>query len=85
MKIEEVLHLFTRVEDEIPESTQWVLCIIFVSNFMELKHLLYEKGTGFKCKNKVGYWLDLSKLTTKEELDKKVKEAWESGFSNGLH
>ncbi len=77
--MKEDLKLFTPIEKGLPSTSQWVLTIIFVSNIMEVKHLFYDIEKGFTKKYKVGYWLDLSKLTTIEKAKNLACDAYYEG------
>lgn len=66
MNPQQHLHLFTKVEDGLPNTSRWVLTAISVSGYFEIKFILYDKEKGFDKRFKVYAWLDLDKLTTKE-------------------
>jgi len=92
MKIEEVLHLFTKCSEELPELGVHVT-IITIGGFMTVgakqnwgweifnPHGLLEPEDN--ADNQVGYWLDLSKLTTKERAERFALEAWIDGSFRG--
>jgi len=74
MKIEEVLHLFTKVEDGLPEHNGWYQVVDMNYYPFTLEMLRYKKYSN-EWTNASGdffhpqYWLDMSKLTTKSLPD----------------
>lgn len=80
MKIEEVLHLFTKVEDGLPEHNGWYQVVDMNYYPFTLEMLRYKKYSN-EWTNASGdffhpqYWLDLSNLTTKERAAQLIEEA----------
>jgi hypothetical protein len=87
MNIERNLHLFTKVED-MPPKTDGVYMVVIKSYIGIARELKYNKKyeiwlCGTEIIDDVTHWLNLSRLTTKEEAIELAEKAYYKGFSDG--
>jgi predicted DNA binding protein len=85
MNIENNLHLFTRVEDGLPESDGFYMVVRKNLSYNITLELNYNSKYeiwlhGIEIIDDVTHWLDLSKLTTKDRAIELAAVAYESGY-----
>lgn len=78
--MKEYLHLFTELKDGLPTEKGYYLARFYnyYNGSEKIMPFVYEKGYDFDNGTwRISHWLDLSKLTTKEELAKAVAKVVE--------
>ena len=83
----EHLHLFTKVEDGLPDININLLAFNgeeFIGRYYELFSKAFYESIDGDIDKSITHWLDLSKLTTIERAVEFAKDAFEAGERKGM-